>query len=88
MTTGLLKQDFETMIKSYAKKMKGTKGTVYLAPDIPSRKVKTAINSYANEISEMNVLALYDGVAFGRAMDGFIITKAAFYYKELIGKPV
>src|SRR5699024_7359999 len=45
------------------------------------------INAYAKDVFEMNVIALHDGVAFGKALDGFVITKAGFYYKEIIGKP-
>lgn len=79
--------NFEAIIKKFAPMLIGMQGKIYVQPNIPEKKLTTAIKSFGGEINKMNIIALHDGIAFGKGTDGFIITKAGFYYKELIGKP-
>ncbi|MCK5293420.1 MAG: hypothetical protein KAJ49_02125 [Arcobacteraceae bacterium] len=46
-----------------------------LKPETFSKKVNKALNSYAKDIYENDVISLYDNTIFGGADEGFIITK-------------
>src|SRR5690625_3646071 len=80
-------RDFADMIETFAPKMVGTKGKLYVKPDMPMDKLKKATSTYADGVFDMNVVALYDGGMIGSSPAGFVITKAAFYYKEVASKP-
>ncbi|MBM4763228.1 hypothetical protein [Bacillus sp. B15-48] len=80
--------DFEKIITDYAPKIIGSLGKVFTTDSIPEKKLKNAISAYGNDVNESNVIALYDSTAFGSAKDGFMITRASFYYKEMLEKPV
>ena len=60
----------------------------YVKPDIPEKKLKKAIKSYAQEVNQEQVVALCDLTLFGSAKVGFLITPAGFYYKESLTDPV
>ncbi|MBW8350049.1 hypothetical protein K0H71_11380 [Bacillus sp. IITD106] len=80
-------QNFIDIISDFAPKLVGEMGKAYVQPDIPEKKLQNALQSYGEGINATNVVALYDGTTFGSAKDGFLITKAGFYYKEILVKP-
>ncbi|RSK28775.1 hypothetical protein EJF36_18895 [Bacillus sp. HMF5848] len=75
---------FEDVILEYAPRLLGEIGKVYVQENIPKKKLDNAIKNYGNGVSETNVLALYDSTTFGSGKEGFLITKAGFYYKEFM----
>lgn len=62
--------------------------SVYFKPDIPEKKIKGAINSYAKNVLEENVMALYDSTVFGSAKEGCLVTNIGFYIKETADNPI
>jgi hypothetical protein len=81
-------KSFEELIRKYAGQIcSSTSGEIYFKPDIPEKKLKNAIESYANDIVPSNVIVLYDSTVFGGAKEGFLMTLAGFYAKKLSGKP-
>ena len=76
----LVEEYKETLVKgSYA---------MTVIPNISAKKVQNAIESYAKVVQKDRVLALYDSTMFGSASDGFLITKAGFYYNDYVAKPI
>ena len=59
----------------------------YLAPDIPVKKARAAIASYAHRIQEQDILLLLDDTLFGSADNGLILTENAVYLKPPFGEP-
>ena len=47
---------------------------LYVAPDIPRKKVRNALRDYAEGVSESEVLALYDATWMENAKDGAVFT--------------
>ncbi len=45
---------------------------LYLAPEIPSRKLRGALDDYARGVAAEDVLALYDATRFGSGKDGVV----------------
>lgn len=67
------------LIDSYRDKVMDDK--IYFHPNLPKKKLKNAITSYA-EIGEEEVpLLLIDDTIFGSAKDGVLITDKAMYFK-------
>jgi len=56
---------------------------IYVKPNIPSKKLKGAINSYAYDVDPNEVLVLLDDTIFGGAKEGLILTKNSMFCKEL-----
>lgn len=57
---------------------------VYIAPDIPEKKLNGAIKSIANnDIMPNKVLLVYDSTLFGGAGEGILVSKDALYHKTL-----
>jgi len=46
---------------------------LYVAPDIPSKKLRHAISDYAADVDPADVLALYDATLSGTAGDGALL---------------
>jgi hypothetical protein len=61
---------------------------IYLEPNIPPKKLSNAISSYAPDVLESSIVALYDCTVFGGAKEGLLITSAGFYFKESSSEPV
>ncbi|MFD2706991.1 hypothetical protein [Salibacterium lacus] len=80
--------DFEDIIFKYSTRIKGEIGTVYFKNEIPEKKLDNAIKNYGDDIDAANVITLNDSTLFGNGKEGFIITKAGFYYKASFEKPV
>jgi len=60
----------------------------YFHTDIPEKKLANAIESFAKNVAPSQVVALCDSTLFGSAKDGFLITTAAFYCKEMAEDPI
>lgn len=60
---------------------------VYLYPDIPTKKLENAIQTYAKITSDEQILCLIDNTVFGSAKDGALLTSRAIYWKNPFEKP-
>jgi len=58
----------------------------YRQPDIPPKKLKNAISTYANSITPEQVLGLADGTLFGSAKEGCLLTSDGMYFKTSLGQ--
>ncbi|MEZ4700809.1 MAG: hypothetical protein R2834_10805 [Rhodothermales bacterium] len=47
---------------------------LYVAPDIPSKKVQNALADYAKKLHHSEVIALYDATLLGSGKDGAVFT--------------
>ncbi|WP_280770658.1 hypothetical protein [Salipaludibacillus daqingensis] len=80
--------DFDKVIHSYSQIMKGELGEVYENEHIPEKKLMNAIKSYGQGIAPNNVIALCDTTTFKSGKEGYLITRAGFYYKEILSAPL
>jgi hypothetical protein len=55
---------------------------LFVAPDIPSDKLKNAIKDYAKEVRIPEVLALFDGTLLGSAKDGVVLCKERLVFQN------
>lgn len=55
---------------------------LFVAPDIPSDKLKNAIKDYAKDVRIPEVLALYDGTLLGSAKDGVVLCKERLVFQN------
>jgi hypothetical protein len=60
---------------------------LYYRGEIPSRKLNNVVKQYAIR-DPQDVLALYDDTIFGSADEGFVITGAKIYFKDITSGPV
>lgn len=68
--------NLESTIARFAPLFRGTFASrVFVAPDIPPRKLGGAIAAYASGTSPGDILLLVDDSAFGGAGHGFIVTR-------------
>jgi DnaJ like chaperone protein len=63
------------------------KESIYTAPNIPTKKLLSAIKSYANRVDPDRVLLMCDDTVFGSAKEGIIITPEFFYSHSFLEKP-
>jgi hypothetical protein len=54
-------------------------GNIFFSPNIPKKKLKNALNSYANDAQEEDALVLIDNTIWGSAKDGILLTSTAIY---------
>ena len=59
---------------------------IFIAPNIPAKKINNALSSYASSISPEDVLVLIDDTLWGGAKDGCILTTSEIYAKEFMGE--
>jgi hypothetical protein len=71
----------------YGNKIAKNKSDIYFHPNIPTKKLNNAINSYTQSLRHRDILALCDDTLFGGAEDGFIIARKGIFYKNLFEKP-
>ncbi len=55
---------------------------LYVAPNIPSNKLKNALKDYAKNVRPEDVLALYDCTLMGSAKDGAVFTTESLTYQN------
>ena len=61
---------------------------LYVAPRIPREKVRNALRDYAEDVSESEVLALYDATRIGNAKDGAVFTADRLVFENNDFSPV
>ncbi len=59
-------------------------GRVYFAPDIPNRKLRNALRTYAAGSEQEEPLILIDNTAFGGAKDGALLTTRKIYAHNIL----
>nr|WP_315240760.1 DnaJ domain-containing protein [uncultured Albidiferax sp.] len=58
-------------------------GRIYLAPNIPLKKLSGALESYGEDLDAADVLVLIDDTVFGGGGDGILVTENALLVKSL-----
>nr|WP_315232903.1 J domain-containing protein [uncultured Albidiferax sp.] len=56
---------------------------IYLAPDIPLKKLSGALEGYGVDLDASDVVALIDDTVFGGGGDGVLVTENALFLKSL-----
>ena len=56
----------------------------YSYENIPEKKLKGALNSYAKGVKPETVIGLFDATLFGGAKDGMLFTTAGMYFDEVL----
>jgi hypothetical protein len=54
----------------------------HLAGNIPEKKLKNALDTYAREVEPAEVLGLYDSSAFGSGKEGMVLTALGFVFRN------
>lgn len=57
---------------------------VYVRPNIPAKKIQSAVDAYGNGMRLEDVIMLADDTVFGSAKEGVLITKDGIYIKALM----
>jgi len=70
----------EALVTTWAPELKG-KRSLWFGSDISDRKRRHAIEAYAPSVAPDRVLALHDATIMGSASEGFLVTRAGFYFK-------
>lgn len=55
---------------------------LYLAPDLPEKLLRNALNDYASSVLPEEVLAIYDATMLGSAKDGAVFTADRLVYQN------
>ena len=61
-----------------------TNPRLFLAGDIPTEKLNSALENYAKSVAKDDVLLLYDNTVFGGAQDGLILTSEAVHWRNYL----
>lgn len=78
--------NIESLIKESVVKLSCSSCKVFLAPDIPEKKLNNAIAAYANSVDSNFVLAVIDTTLFGSAKEGMLFTGNKLFYADLSDK--
>ena len=71
--------NIEQLIKDKAPEINDI-GKVYVAPDIPDKKINNAVASYAQDVEAGYILAIIDTTIFGSGKEGFLFTGNKMYF--------
>lgn len=77
------------LLKEYGPKMcalAGDTNCFYFYNNIPEKKLRGALNSYAKGVIEDTVIGLVDTTLFGSATEGMLFTTAGIYFDESLCK--
>ena len=75
-------------VESYIKEqVSELSGKVYIAPEIPEKKLNNAISAIANEVEPEYILAVADTSLFGNAKEGCVFVGDAVYLRGMMEKP-
>jgi len=75
------------LIKNEIKKIGKLNKDVYIAPNIPPRKLKNVIKSFNLKNEWKDIIAIYDNTVFGSADEGFVFTDKKLIFKRTFEKP-
>ena len=76
----------ESILSKYEFSSKAN-GNVYLKPNIPDKKLRNAITTYAMGTKAEDVFLLLDDTAFGSAKDGLLFSRAGLYLHAAFSEP-
>ena len=77
------------LLKEYGPKicaLSGDTNCFYFYKNIPEKKLRGALDSYAKGVMEDTVIGLIDTTLFGSATEGMLFTTAGIYYDETLSK--
>lgn len=75
-----------SFLRENAKKI--SDDNVFVAPNIPEKKLNGAISSYASSVNPENVIAIFDSTFFGSAKEGILFTGERAIYKRSLLAPI
>jgi hypothetical protein len=75
--------NFDNFLEYQINNLVSNQSKLYFKSEIPPKKIKKAITSYAPDVLAENILVLYDNSLLGSAKDGFLITNMGFYSKNI-----
>ena len=61
--------------------------SIYIAPEIPEKKINKAVKGFDFKGDIRNIVALYDSTTFGSGADGLLFTGERFIYHESFADP-
>ena len=74
-----------SIVQKYRTKIKDD--AIFFAPEIPAKKFKNALDTYAQDAVFEEILVLIDNTLFGSAKDGALITDRRIYMHDLWSTP-
>jgi len=75
------------LIKNEIKKIGKVNKDVYIAPNIPPRKLKNVIKSFNLKNEWKDIITIYDNTVFGSADKGFVFTDKKLIFKKMFENP-
>lgn len=73
------------IVQAYSTQIKDSH--IFFQPDIPRKKLRNALTSYAKGAQEQDTLVLVDNTVFGSAKDGALLTPTALYTHNQMEQP-
>lgn len=74
-----------TLVEEYSSRIEDDR--IFFAPNVPPKKLKNALGSYASAAKDEEVLVLIDDTIFGSAKDGALLTSKGFYVHGMMQSP-
>lgn len=75
-------------VNQYLKeKLSEAKGTVWLTPEIPEKKLNNAVNAFKYDGDPATIIAILDNTTFKSAKEGFAVSGSKLVYKEVFESP-
>ena len=63
-------------------KLNGLGGSIYVAPEIPKKKIDSAIKEFNFDADINSIIAIYDNSLLGNVKDGLLFVGSGFYIKS------
>lgn len=80
-------KNINVFIKDNINQVANTKNRLYVAPDIPEKKLNNAASSMELQNHVGSILALLDTTVFGSGKDGFVFTGERMVFKQILSSP-
>jgi hypothetical protein len=61
---------------------------LYVAPDIPEKKLNNAVGAFGFDVGVNMIVAIYDSTVFGSAKDGILFSGERVIYKAIFEDPI
>lgn len=74
------------ILKKYYKDIPHVSG-FYLKDDIPQKKLKNAVNTFASGVDESTIMGFFDTTLSGNGKNGYLFTDTKIYFSEILEKP-